>query len=263
MHLAINLPANVDYSARAYIARRRTSLTLVVAGTSLALAFAVVPAARSWASSRPTESAPAAAVAPPAVVVTSPSAPTTAPAPPVAAEVAAPLPAAPAPPRSLFAPGVPGDAVARLVIPSIGVNAGIERVGVDAAGTMEAPDDGVRNVGWYNAWATPGAGGGNTVFSAHETWNLQRAPFYSLRLLEVGDTLTVVMRSGAEYRYVVANNRRYQADAMPLGQIIWPSARPEAEEWATFITCGGRYVRTANGYFEYLERDVIVARRVE
>jgi sortase (surface protein transpeptidase) len=256
MHLAINLPADIDYSARAYVARRRIPLALL-AGASLALVFVMLPAARGGASSPPAESV-AAVVVPPAVVVTSPTA---APAPPAATEAPAPAPSE-AQPRPLFPPGVPGDVVVRLVIPSIGVNAGIERVGVDAGGTMEAPDDGVRAVGWYNEWATPGAGGGNTVFSAHETWNLQRAPFYALNQLAVGDTLTVVMRSGAEYRYVVANNRRYLADAMPLGQIIWPSARPEAEEWATFITCGGRYVRTANGYFEYLERDVIVARRV-
>ncbi len=251
MHLAVNLPADIDYSLRSTLGRHRTSVTLAAASAGLAVVLAVLPAARGAASGAPTVTLEAVAVA-----VSVPS---------VLAEPAAATPVAPprseAPSRPVLAAPVAGDSVARLLIPGVSVNHAVERVGVGADGTMEAPDDGVRSVGWYAEWATPGAGG-NAIFSAHETWNLQRAPFYSLRLLETGDALTVRMRSGAEYEYEVISNRRYAADSMPLGQIIWPSSRPDSEEWATFITCGGRFVRLPGGYWDYLDRDVIVARRV-
>jgi sortase (surface protein transpeptidase) len=253
MHLAVNLPAGIDYSARAYLARRRTRVTVAAATASLALLLAAVPAARGRASDTP--AVPPAAVSS-SVIVTAVETPAQS----VATEAARPPPAEVAL-RTAFPAPIAGDAVTRIVIPSIGVNHAVERVGVGADGTMEAPDDGVRGVGWYDDWATPGSGG-NAVFSAHETWNLQHAPFFSLHLLEAGDTLTVRMRSGMEYRYVVASNRRYAADTMPLGQIIWPPARPDSEEWATFITCGGRFVRLPSGYWDYLDRDIIVARRV-
>jgi sortase (surface protein transpeptidase) len=252
MHLAVNLPAGMDYSARAYLARRRTSVTVAAASAGLVLLLAVLPAARGRASDTP--AAPPVAVSPLGTAVVAATAP------PVSVG-AAPPQRAEATPQTGFTAPIPGDSVARLVIPSINVDDPVERVGVGADGTMEAPDDGVRGVGWYDDWATPGSGG-NVVFSAHETWNLQHAPFYSLHLLGGGDTISVRMRSGAEYRYVVASNRRYAADTLPLGQIIWPPTRPDAEEWATFITCGGRYVRLPSGYWDYLDRDVIVARRV-
>lgn len=257
MHFAVNLPADVDYSLRAHLPCRRTSVTVAAASAGLVLLLAALPAALGRASitpAAPPASTTAEAAVP--VVVASLAASLEQP----AAARAAPRPVEAAP-RPVFAAPVAGDVVARIVIPSIGVNHAVERVGVGADGTMEAPSDGVRGVGWYVAWATPGAGG-NAVFSAHETWNLQRAPFYALNQLEAGDELTLRMRSGAEYRYEVASNRRYGVETMPLGQIIWPPARLDAEEWATFITCGGRFVRLPSGYWDYLDRDVIVAWRV-
>lgn len=257
MHFALNLPADVDYSLRATLGRHRALVTLAAGSAALALVLAALPAARSIAGGAP--SAAQQEEAAPAVVAPTAASPV---AQPVSqASVTEAARPAEAPSRSSFAAPVAGDAVARLVIPSVSVNHAVERVGVDADGMMEAPDDGVRGVGWYSEWATPG-GDGNAVFSAHETWNQQRAPFYSLRLLEVGDPITVRMRSGAEYGYEVISNRRYAADSMPLGQIIWPPARPDGDQWATFITCGGRFVRLPSGYWDYLDRDVIVARRV-
>jgi hypothetical protein len=49
-----------------------------------------------------------------------------------------------------------------------------------------------------------------------------------------------------------------------MGEVIWPSDQPAAEEWITLITCGGTFVRTSEqGWGEYIHRDVVVARLIE
>ena len=54
---------------------------------------------------------------------------------------------------------------------------------------------------------------------------------------------------------------RARARSIPMADILWPAERG-SEEWITLITCGGRIVYDATGYGEYLDRDVVVARRV-
>ena len=49
-----------------------------------------------------------------------------------------------------------------------------------------------------------------------------------------------------------------------IAGIVNGTPRPEGEEWITLITCGGRFVATQpNGLGEYLDRDVVVARRIQ
>lgn len=175
-----------------------------------------------------------------------------------------PIPTAtpPPPPPTPTPTPLPPDYVTRLRAPRLGIDHYVVRLGV-INNQMQSPDsDGVRAVGWYPEFGTPGRHT-NVVFSAHETWQLQRGPFYSMARAQVGDEFTVDMTSGAQYRYQVISNRRYPEATIPMGEIIWPSSIPSGDEWVTFITCGGRFVVTAaNGTGEYLDRDVVVARRL-
>jgi sortase (surface protein transpeptidase) len=161
-------------------------------------------------------------------------------------------------PARRAAPG--GSGIARISAPALGLDHYIEVVGV-VAGQMQSPVDGVYAVGWYPAFSAPGQPG-NAVFSAHETWNRQRGPFYSLRSASAGTEITIQMTDGRSFRYQVMTNRRYALADMPMGEILWPSGRGAAESWITLITCGGRIVYDATGFGEYLDRDVVVARLV-
>ncbi|MFA7249053.1 MAG: class F sortase, partial [Dehalococcoidia bacterium] len=145
--------------------------------------------------------------------------------------------------------------------PALGVNHYIEVVGV-VNNEMEAPDDGQYAVGWFPEYGMPGSGG-NIVMTAHETWNHLQGPFYRLHRAALGDDIEVKMADGRTLLYKVISNRRYQVDDMPMGDIIWPGIRPQAEEWLTLITCGGRIVYGESGFGEYLDRDVVVARRMK
>ena len=47
------------------------------------------------------------------------------------------------------------------------------------------------------------------------------------------------------------------------GELIDAPSQPEGEEWITLITCGGRFQQTHdNGLGEYLDRDVVIAKRI-
>ena len=126
---------------------------------------------------------------------------------------------------------------------------------------METPADGQYGVGWYSAYGLPGSGG-NIVMSAHETWNHMQGPFYALHKAQLGDEINVKMADGKTLTYKVISNRRYPVANMPMSDIIWPGIRPKNEEWLTLFTCGGRIEYDSSGFGEYLDRDVVVARRV-
>ncbi len=145
-------------------------------------------------------------------------------------------------------------------MPRLGINHYIEPVSV-INNEMQAPNDGVFAIGWYPDYSKPGFGQ-NSVFSAHETWNRSRGPFYTLSQARPGDEITVTMDNGLEYRYEVMTNVRYDAYSIPMGEVIWPSKRPQNEEWITLITCGGRIVYNETGYGDYLDRDVVQARMI-
>jgi hypothetical protein len=147
----------------------------------------------------------------------------------------------------------------RIQIPRLGVDHWLEARGV-TNGHLEEPYDGVNAIAWYSDYGAPGPGG-NSVYSAHETWNRRHGPFYWLHAAGPGDEVWVEMASGGWWLYHVFSNERYDAETMPMAEIIWPNV-PDEEEWVTFFTCGGQFVRLPSGYWEYLERDVVIAKRM-
>jgi len=167
----------------------------------------------------------------------------------------------PAPPPKYVASPPNSGGIVRIVSPRLGLDHYIDVLGI-VNNQMEAPDnDGSYAVGWYPAFAAPGRPG-NAVFSAHETWNHMQGPFYYMNTAEAGDELFLDMADGTRIAYRVISSARYTVDNIPMTEVLYPSARPRAEEWLTLITCGGRIVYGANGFGDYLDRDVVVFRRV-
>lgn len=157
--------------------------------------------------------------------------------------------------------------VARMVAPSLGIDNPIEEIGLLPNNQLDTPHDGVNNVGWYYIYDKPGFGG-NAVFAAHVNYNFKQGPFANLYKAKPGDRITIQMENGPAYVYEVFFFQRYDVNTIPMGDLIagvvGGQARPPGEEWITLITCGGRFVATQpNGLGEYLDRDVVVARRVQ
>lgn len=155
-------------------------------------------------------------------------------------------------------------AVVALRIPTLDVSAAIETIGLLPDNQLAVPED-PHNVGWYEIYDKPGFRG-NSVFAGHLNWFPRvKGPFNRLAELrpDGGDTILVEMDDGRVYEYVVVRVTRYDARTIPMGEIIWPPERPAGEEWITLITCGGEFVPLhPDGSGEYLQRDVVVAKRI-
>lgn len=156
-------------------------------------------------------------------------------------------------------------AVARLKIPSLGVDSKIETIGY-LAGTenqLDTPHD-PYNTGWYDLYDKPGFNG-NAVFSAHVDYypNIL-GPFNKLSQTEIDDEIVVTMDNGTEYRYRIIKAARYDVQTIPMGELVWPTNKPADADWITLITCGGEFrASRPGGPGEYLQRDVRVAERIK
>ncbi len=202
---------------------------------------------------------------------------------PTATATGVPSPTPTAPPST--------GAIARMKIPSLGIDYAIEPLGILPSNELDTPHDGNNKIGWYHSYAVvnstgnaalhfegipdparvdsnthilkPGYGT-NSVFSAHESWNFKAGPFKDLNKANPGDLIVVDMDDATEYTYRIFLKQRYDVATIPMGDLIWPKDRPADKEWITLITCGGNFVPTPgeNGLGEYTQRDVVVAERI-
>lgn len=151
--------------------------------------------------------------------------------------------------------------IARLRIPSLGIDSPIEEIGL-VGNQLDVPKDANRSIGWYHIYPRPGEGK-NAVFAAHKNFDFKDGPFAHLNDVQPGDRVTVEMEGGPTYEYEVIFYQRYNVDSMPTGELIAAPQKPANAEWVTLVTCGGLFQATEpNGLGHYLERDVVIAQRV-
>lgn len=146
------------------------------------------------------------------------------------------------------------DAAYRIVIDSIGVNAGVFTYGLDANRVPEVPLNG-SDVAWYDFSARPGTGS-NAVFAGHVTWG-GNAVFYDLDDLHVGDRISLRGDNGVELSYIVSES--YLVDPEDPNSLSVMS--PTDKDVITLITCGGSFYYTGDPVFngEYTHRRIVRA----
>jgi len=158
--------------------------------------------------------------------------------------------------------------VVRFMIPEFGVDTPVEVLGVTPDNYLDTPANPL-NTGWYgNGLSDVPGWNGNAVFSAHYNQLLggqwHDGPFKRLKDMQEGDEIVVVMGDGTVYRYAVVRYQRYEEATFPTGDLLDGAGKPADEEWITLITCGGRTgVLDANGVGDFLDRDVVIARKVD
>ena len=123
----------------------------------------------------------------------------------------------------------------RLIIPSIGLNAQIDAVGLNDKGEMDVPDGSSPNVGWYKGGVIPG-NMGSAVIDAHVF-----AAFEELRYLKVGSEVYVENAHGQRLTFVVDDSRVYKLGELTSGMLF---GRKDARR-LNLITCAGQ--PTADG----------------
>ncbi|MEW1910749.1 class F sortase [Kitasatospora sp. NPDC085895] len=131
----------------------------------------------------------------------------------------------------------------RLRIPAIGVDAPVTGVGLDAAGGVQVPPVGDRNLaGWYRLGTAPGAAG-NALLVGHVDTERGPAVFWALGSLHRGNTLDVLRADGSTARFAVDTVEVLPKAGFPADRVYRATARPEVR----VVTCGGGYTR-ATGY---------------
>jgi sortase (surface protein transpeptidase) len=169
--------------------------------------------------------------------------------------------------------------VARMKIPRLKIDYPIEELGLKppANEELDTPHDAIGKIGWYSIYAKPGWDA-SALFSAHVNYNGKDGPFAKLYQVQEGDEIDVQMDGGPEYKYRVFRLKQYVIDVkyspngdpsrvIDMGSLIGAPDRPEGKQWITLITCScnaGRVInRDANGYGECVDRDVVVAERIQ
>lgn len=140
--------------------------------------------------------------------------------------------------------GARGVAPTRLRIGSIGVDAPVIGLGVDArTGQMEVPGN-VTDVAWYQHGPVPGESG-SAVLAAHVDLHRQGpGVFFNLDTLETDDEIIVSFEDGSEQVFVVVARSTYLKEELPLEEIFSREGAPVL----TLVTCGGGFSASAQRY---------------
>ena len=129
-----------------------------------------------------------------------------------------------------------------LTIPALGVDAAIERLGVDSDQHLEVPSDPAA-AGWYEESSAPGAAGA-AVIAGHVTWAQEPAVFFDLGGLRPGQRVHVRRADGRTAIFAITKIKQYAKDAFPTAKVYRPVDRPVLR----LITCGGQYDADSDSY---------------
>jgi LPXTG-site transpeptidase (sortase) family protein len=159
---------------------------------------------------------------------------------------------------------------ARLLIPSLYIDAPIVPKGVQAGAVPEVPDR-PDQVAWYPpvpeypAFSSYPGRSSNAVFSGHVDWQTSAgAPipgvFYRLREMKIGQLVELVLEDGTKLQYRVTGNVATKYDDPEVARVMERTNR----EVITMITCGGSWLDSSRGPQggNYSHRIIVRAERV-
>ena len=147
-----------------------------------------------------------------------------------------------------------GPELPTLYIPSIGVDAHIENVGVAPDGTMSVPAR-LAYVGWYE-YGTPIGDVGSAVIAGHVDNGLMfPAVFYNLKKLVIGNDIYVNAKDGTVLHFVVTDVSDYPLETAPREAIFHDDS---GDRLIKLITCDR--VLMPDGVYRYNNRVVVTAK---
>jgi sortase A len=131
----------------------------------------------------------------------------------------------------------------QLSIPSIGVSAKVQQVGVTAKGAMGIPSN-FTDVAWYKYGTIPGEVG-SAVIDGHVDNALGlNGVFKKLDHVKVGDDVYVTDAKGNKIHFVVRQIQEFPYADAPSEEIFKESSR----SLLRLITCSGKWLRSAKTY---------------
>jgi len=162
----------------------------------------------------------------------------------LSSELPAPIVATSTPSGSASAYEIPGKP-SRLIIPSIGVDANIQSVGLywRGDGTMGIPTN-FTDVAWYNGGPRPGEPGSAVIDGHLDGRDVKEAVFYNLGKLQTGDIVEVVDVAGKKFDFKVVDVKTYDYNA-PTADIF---SHDTSTSRLNLITCAGDWDKTQGLY---------------
>ncbi|MEW4284564.1 class F sortase [Priestia koreensis] len=134
----------------------------------------------------------------------------------------------------------------RISIPSLGIRADVESVGLTSHGKMELPSDDKRTA-WYENGAHPGEQG-NAVIAGHVDNKTGPSVFFDLKRIKPGDKIIVSGKSGEELTFIVQEKKSYPYDDAPIPAIFGFSQQRKLN----LITCTGDFDRKKKTHLKRL-----------
>jgi sortase (surface protein transpeptidase) len=132
----------------------------------------------------------------------------------------------------------------RVRIPSISVDSGLESLGRDATGAIEAPRD-FGSAGWYRDGVVPGDTG-PAVIAGHIDSAVGPAVFYSLSSLTPGARVDVELSDSTVVSFMVDSVIQAPKNAFPTAAVYGPT--PDAQ--LRLVTCGGAFDDASGHYVD-------------
>ena len=137
----------------------------------------------------------------------------------------------------------------RVLIPALGVDSPLARLGLDGAGVLVPP--GTADVaGWFAQGPAPG-GTGPALLAGHVDSRLGPGVFADLVELRPGDVVDVERADGSTAAFRVQDVEAVAKAAFPTAEVYGPAPGPEL----LLVTCGGEFDGTTH-------RDNVIVRAV-
>lgn len=134
----------------------------------------------------------------------------------------------------------------KIVIPAIGLRAGIEAVDLRPDGEVATqPLERAQRAAWYRPGASPGEAGPSVIIG-HVDGKKGVAVFYYLTRLRPGDRIEVYREDGGVGIFTVQSLEEVPKNDFPTDRVYAGSAEPSLR----LITCGGRYDRQRATYVD-------------
>ena len=144
----------------------------------------------------------------------------------------------------------------RLQIPSLGIDAKVQSVGVNAKGNMGVPTN-FTDVAWYKLGTVPGKPGA-AVIDGHVDNGLALAGvFKHLSEIKVGADLYVVGKDGSKLHFIVSDIQTYPYNNAPARDIFTST---DGDAHLNLVTCTGAWVP---GDKTYNQRLVVFSKLVK
>ncbi|HEY0696275.1 MAG TPA: class F sortase, partial [Micromonospora sp.] len=134
--------------------------------------------------------------------------------------------------------GMARSAPTRIVVPRIGIDAGIMSLGLRGDGSLEVPPlKQAQLAGWYRGGPSPGEIGNSVIVGHVDSRAMGPAVFYRLGALTAGDEIAVAREDGAVARFRVDSVASYPKKDFPTELVYGPTGQPSLR----LVTCGGQF----------------------